>query len=70
MYINGNISAVVDNKIAEFMKEVDLGYLLDRIGGLDTAECWLELVSTCVSLEIPSSTGLLYEFDIFDAKLN
>ena len=40
MYINGNISAVVDNKIAEFMKEVDLGYLLDRIGGLDTAVGW------------------------------
>ena len=40
MYISGNISAVVDNKIAEFMKEVDLGSLLDRIGGLDTVVGW------------------------------
>ena len=40
----------MDNKIAEFIKEVDLGSMLDRVGGLDTPVGWNWQVH--VSLEI------------------
>ena len=53
-----NISAVVDNKIAEFMKEVDLGSLLDRVGGLDTSVGWNWQVH--VPLEKQRSPGSLF----------